>query len=129
MIEPKNCALIIGLTYFFSAILSLVLKNLIGRRILLLMSQLGMAVSQIALGVYFYVLAQKTPLNLVYDKDSKSSDSTVNNITYVSDEEDYDVQVRNSWIPLPLIMIFTTAFNLGLGSLTWVVATEVRILN
>ena len=30
-----------------------------------------------------------------------------------------------SWLPLPLLMIFTAAFNLGLGSLTWVVATEI----
>merc|ERR1719431_567536 len=125
VIEPKNCALIIGLTFFFSAILSLVLKNLIGRRILLLMSQLGMAVSQIALGIYFYILAQRTSVNLVYDKDSEKSNFTVTNVTHVEDEEEADHEEKNSWIPLPLIMIFTAAFNLGLGSLTWVVATEV----
>ena len=80
VIEPKNCALIIGLTYFFSAILSLVLKNLIGRRILLLMSQLGMAVSQIALGVYFYILSKRTPVNSVSERNSESSNTTVNNL-------------------------------------------------
>ena len=121
MIEPTNCALIIGLTYFFSAILSLVLKNLIGRRILLLMSQLGMAVSQIALGAYFYTLAQSTSL------DSESIHTTVNNVTDISDHENDDHHENISWIPLPLIMIFTTAFNLGIGSLTWVIATEVRV--
>ena len=59
VVNPKNCALIIGLTYFVSAILSLILKNLIGRRILMLISSLGMAVSQIALDAYFYFLAQQ----------------------------------------------------------------------
>ena len=34
-----------------------------------------------------------------------------------------------SWVPLPLILGFTVAFNLGLGSLTWVVATEVLPVN
>ena len=34
-----------------------------------------------------------------------------------------------SWLPLPLILGFTVAFNLGLGSLTWVVATEVLPVN
>jgi hypothetical protein len=29
-----------------------------------------------------------------------------------------------SWLPLPLLMLFTVAFNVGMGSLTWVVATE-----
>ena len=90
------------------------------------MSQLGMAVSQIALGIYFYILAQRTSVNIVYDKDSEKSNFTVNNVTHVEDEEEADPEEKNSWIPLPLIMIFTAAFNLGLGSLTWVVATEVR---
>ena len=90
------------------------------------MSQLGMAVSQIALGIYFYILAQRTSVNIVYDNDSEKSNFTVNNVTHVEDEEEADPEEKNSWIPLPLIMIFTAAFNLGLGSLTWVVATEVR---
>ena len=97
VIEPKNCALIIGLTYFFSAILSLVKKNLIGRRILLLMSQLGMAVSQIALGVYFYILAQRTPVNIVSERNSESSNTTVHNVTYIIDEEEVDLEDKISW--------------------------------
>ena len=40
-ISPKDCALTIGVTYFLSALLSLVLKNLIGRRVLMLISLLG----------------------------------------------------------------------------------------
>ena len=85
VIEPKNCALFKGLTYFFSAILSLVMKHLIGWRILLLMSQLGMAVSQIALGLYFYIFAQRTPVNLVSDRNIESSNTTVHIVTYISD--------------------------------------------
>jgi len=123
-VNAKNCALIIGLTYFVSAILSLILKNLIGRRILMLISSLGMAVSQIALGAYFYFLAQHIADNSEFCNlvDITTSNISDHNITIHEPTQ----QLRNfSWAPLPLIMIFTTAFNLGLGSLTWVVATEV----
>ena len=41
VISPRDCALTIGITYFLSALLSLVMKNLIGRRRLMLISLLG----------------------------------------------------------------------------------------
>ena len=75
IVEAKDCALVIGVTYFLSALLrclydhngnhyaqpednnsynsrplsipSLVLKNLVGRRFLMLVSALGMAVAQV----------------------------------------------------------------------------------
>ena len=55
-VSPKDCAFIIGFTYFLSSLLGLVLKKHFGRRPLLLISELGMGVSQLALGVYFYML-------------------------------------------------------------------------
>merc|ERR1719219_2232587 len=53
-LEPTNCALLVGLTYLGSALLGLILKNLVGRRLLILASQLGMAVSHLGLGFYFH---------------------------------------------------------------------------
>jgi len=116
------------MTYFFSAILSLIMKNLIGRRILMLISSLGMAVSQIALGAYFYFLAQQISENSEFCKyvdiiNTNQSDHT--NLTASEHEPPMLELIDISWIPLPLLMLFTTAFNLGLGGLTWVVATEV----
>jgi hypothetical protein len=67
------------------------------------MSELGMAVSQIAMGIYFYVL-----------NDLRTTDPASH---YEMD------QVR--WLPLPILIIFTVSFNVGMGSLTWVVATEI----
>ena len=58
-VDPNDCALVIGVTYFLSSILGLVLKKHVGRRILLLASELGMAISQLAMGLYFYVLTSK----------------------------------------------------------------------
>ena len=88
----------VGMTYLASALLSLVLKNLVGRRLLLLTSQLGMAVSHLGLGLYFHQLP---------DTEEEMEESGL------------------TWLPLPLVLAFTVSYNLGLGSLTWVVATEV----
>ena len=81
-----------------------------------------MAVSQIALGSYFFWLEQ----HLADSKENKTvglegEDSRCNGTQY----EDTILLTQVSWLPLPLLMIFTIAFNLGLGSLTWVVATEI----
>ena len=97
-LEPTDCALLVGVTYLASALLSLVLKNLVGRRLLLLTSQLGMAVSHLGLGLYFHQLP---------DTEEEMEESSL------------------TWLPLPLVLAFTVSYNLGLGSLTWVVATEV----
>ena len=83
---------------------------------------LGMAVSQIALGSYFSLLAHY----LAADKENKTlrveeEDNGRNN----TEDDQPSLLTQISWLPLPLLMIFTIAFNLGLGSLTWVVATEI----
>ena len=100
-----------------------------------------MAVSQIALGAYFSSLAQylsRSSDSLCGhndDNDALNSDNDTqsdfdNNNTQhkteftASASMQRDIQ-RYSWLPLPLLMCFTVAFNLGLGSLTWVVATEI----
>jgi hypothetical protein len=62
-----------------------VLKKHVGRRILLLMSELGMAVSQIAMGIYFYIL----------------------NGIRTSENASYSDMDNVRWLPLPILIIFT----------------------
>ena len=86
-----------------------------------------MAVSQIALGSYFSLL----PQYLADDKDNKTlsvvKEEKEENARNKTEEDHHSslMLTQISWLPLPLLMIFTIAFNLGLGSLTWVVATEI----
>ncbi len=46
----------VGVSYLLSSILGLFLKKHVGRRILLLVSELGMSLSLISMGMYFYFL-------------------------------------------------------------------------
>ncbi len=66
-----------------------VLKKHVGRRILLLMSELGMAVSQIAMGIYFYIL----------------------NGIRTSENASYSDMDNVRWLPLPILIIFTGEQN------------------
>lgn len=99
-VDPNDCALVIGVTYFLSSILGLVLKKHVGRRVLLLASELGMAISQLSMGLYFYVVSRTSTAELKLN---------------------YSLRI----LPLPILIIYTLAFNVGMGSLTWVVATEI----
>lgn len=141
-LDANDCALIIGVTYFLSSILGLVLKKHFGRRALLLLSEFGMALSQISLGVYFYMLNfnnvffKTHPANDATMMTSTTTTSAVNSTFYAPSVTDgvYSTPSFNReydwvrWLPIPILMIFTLSFNIGMGSLTWVVATEISPL-
>ena len=57
--------------------------------------------------IYFFFL-----LSFLGNKSSKEMNSIHESIYY-------------RMLPLPILIIFTLAFNVGMGSLTWVVATEI----
>ena len=90
-----------------------------------------------ALGAYFSWLAQYLSRfsdslcehNNALNSDNDTRSDFYNNITQEDTELTASASLSDlhsySWLPLPLLMGFTVAFNLGLGSLTWVVATEI----
>ena len=91
-----------GLTYLGSALLGLILKNLVGRRLLILASQLGMAVSHLGLGLYFHHLTGMR-------KDDDTGNQTVSgkgNVTVSWSKEGASLGVIG-WLPLPLVLGFT----------------------
>ena len=113
-VEPKDGALVIGVTYFLSTLLSLVLRNLVGRRFLMLLSSLGMALAQGSLGAYFHLLSLRP----------YSSCSSSHNLTSSLQLGSSWDPARLSWLPLPILVTFTASYSLGLGSLTRLLATE-----
>lgn len=117
-LRPNDCALIVGLTYLLSSILSLVLRNLIGRRLLLLFSQVGMGLSMMATGVYFQSVAQPE-----HNQDLDLNSTILNSTLHQNAQE--TVHKYQSLLLLPVLQVFTFFYNIGLGSLTWTVATEI----
>ena len=94
-----------------------------------------MAIAQCSLGFYFQALDAKQGLQpslcltsiVLNPQNQTGSPMNVSSSTQLIQARADLAKV--SWLPLPLILGFTVAFNLGLGSLTWVVATEVLPVN
>ena len=55
-VEPNDASVVVGITYLMSSVVALVLKKHVGRRLLLLASELLMGAAQLSLGFYFYML-------------------------------------------------------------------------
>ena len=116
-VNPNNCALIIGITFFITSISGLIMKNLISRKLLLMLSMLGMGVSQSCLGVYF--LHQSS-----FIKDC----SVLHNSTGVNDDVSSSRSSLN-WAPLPLLIIFISAYNIGINSVSWDIVSDLLPLH
>ena len=105
----------VGLTYLGSALLGLVLKNLVGRRLLILASQLGMAVSHLGLGLYFHHMAK-----LMKEEEGSGGNGTVTggrgNVTGSWSKEEASLGLVG-WLPLPLLLSFTVSPIIALSDL------------
>merc|ERR1719277_479612 len=90
-INAADCALIIGVTYFLSSILGLVLKKHIGRRVLLLVSELGMAAAQLSMVAYFQLNSSYIRHSSLQSRSSSSSSSSQSDNFYSTTESSFPV--------------------------------------
>ncbi|CAL8101451.1 unnamed protein product [Orchesella dallaii] len=91
-INPNLSSVIVGLVLMISVIISILLIDRAGRKILLIVSDIGMSIALFGLGLYFYL------------KDEGSDPSLVESLT---------------WLPLASLMLFVTSFNFGFGTVPW----------
>ncbi|XP_056641895.1 facilitated trehalose transporter Tret1-like [Diorhabda sublineata] len=95
-LAPEVCTIIIGFVQVVAGGLTPILVDRCGKRCLLLLSALGMALSEGVLALFFYF------------KDNQRAD--VSNL---------------GWIPLSSVVIYIIMFGLGLGPLPWAVLGEI----
>lgn len=88
-------AIVIGLVLFSSSFVTPFFADSAGRRVLLIVSELGMIIAHLSFGVYFYF--QET--NIV------------------------DVAPL-FWMPLASLVFYIVMFNLGLGPISWTLCSE-----
>lgn len=84
-IDPNFSAVIVGLVLMISVIISILLIDRAGRKVLLVVSDVGMCVALFGLGLFFYFKEQ-------------GHDELVDSL---------------NWLPLASLMLFVTAFNFG----------------
>ena len=84
-------------------------RQLVGRRPLLLVSQAGMGLAMLATGLYLTSTASQQQAD-----PGHSGNTTL----------DTTAGEPGAWLVLPALQIFTLSYQLGLGSLAWSLASE-----
>ncbi|XP_068902293.1 facilitated trehalose transporter Tret1-like [Tenebrio molitor] len=93
--SPEMSSIITGLVVFLSSFATPFLSDRLGRRLLMLISLMGVFLSLMALSVFFYLRS--------------STDVDVTGI---------------SWLPLLSLIMFFVMYNFGIGPLPWTVSSE-----
>ncbi|KAF2889108.1 hypothetical protein ILUMI_17066 [Ignelater luminosus] len=94
-IPPQFCTMAVGLVQFLASFVTPGLVDKLGRRLMLFMSAMGMFVSEMALGTYFYM------------KDSGEDVSRV------------------FWLPVACLVLYIVSYVSGFGPLIWTIMGEI----
>ena len=92
--DPVMCTIIVGVVQSIATLVSSVLVDRAGRKFLLILSGVGMAIFLVALGYFFIILESK---------------GDVTNL---------------KWLPLVSVVGYIVVFSLGFGPLPWMMAGE-----
>lgn len=95
-IPAEISSIIMGSVQFLAGFITPLFVERLGRRVLLLLSAIGMVISEVPLGIYFYL----------------------------NDQTDFDAE-QIFWLPTVSLMVYIVAFNYGFGPLPWTVMGEV----
>lgn len=93
--DPKTPTIIIGAVLAAATVVSCVLMDRAGRRILLLVSSAAMTISITALGIYYYLTLR----------------------------QDYNGGLN--WLSLTSVLIYVVFFSLGWGPIPWLIISEI----
>ncbi|XP_018333083.1 facilitated trehalose transporter Tret1-like isoform X3 [Agrilus planipennis] len=94
-LSPDVSAIIVGIVQLLASFSTPILVDRLGRKLLFLMSAIGMVISEVPLGIYFYL------------KDGGTDVSTL------------------GWLPVLSLVAYIITYNLGFGPLPWTVMGEV----
>ena len=111
-------AIAIGVVQVFATLVSVVLVDCLGRKVLLTMSSIGMSLSSLVLGIYFYVYNNVCESCLV---------GAACNLTIVHDSVHQHFPCNTTkfgYLAIVCIIIFIISFSLGWGPIPWTSMSE-----
>ena len=112
-------AIAIGVVQVFTTLLSVVLVDCLGRKVLLTLSSIGMALSSLVLGIYFYVYDNVCESCLVGELDC--------NVSIINDtiHDHFPCNTSNfGYLAVVCIVVFIMGFSLGWGPIPWTSMSE-----
>ena len=113
-------AIAIGVVQMFATLLSVILVDCLGRKVLLTLSSIGMALSSLVLGIYYYVYDNVCESCLVGELDC-SNISVINNTIH----EHFPCNTTSfGYLAVVCIMVLIVGFSLGWGPIPWTAMSE-----
>ncbi|CAG7784985.1 unnamed protein product [Allacma fusca] len=94
-LSPSTCTIIVGVVQVVATVGSSLLMDRLGRKILLLFSEITMGIFLVALGVFFYTKATHP-----------------------------ETAIGIGWLPLVSLIVFIIAFSMGFGPVPWLMMGE-----
>jgi len=110
-LDAYVCNILVAVTQIVFTAVSMVFVDRLGRRVLLVASELVMCSCLIAIGVYFYLKSKVDP---------GSSDTLQAFTPYVTQETIENIAM----VPLVAVLLFVAGFSIGLGPIPWVINAE-----
>ncbi|KAJ8674200.1 hypothetical protein QAD02_005462 [Eretmocerus hayati] len=109
--NPHGAAIAIGFVQLLASLLSGFLIDIVGRLPLLIASTVFMSLALAGFGsyVYYYSVSQIQSIPVA---------------TYASAETTTRFMGQSDWIPLLCVLVFTTAFALGISPISWLLIGE-----
>ena len=114
-IDEFTANIFLGCALFASNVLTLMVASRCPRRIMLLVSSLGCAITVCVMGVSFELKKREE------DCRNTSSSLDLNTTTQIYQDCSYSLD----WLPVLNSMVFIFVFNLGYGSMVWMTVVEI----
>ena len=120
-IDKFLASIMFGGALFTSNVLTLIIAGKCPRRIMLIISSLGCAVTLAVMGLSYQIT----------DWEKQCNETTFNNNTLNLTQSEVTAlcSYNVTWLPVVTSMIFIFVFNLGYGSLVWITAVEILPAN
>ena len=114
-------AIAIGVVQVFATLLSVVLVDCLGRKVLLTTSSILMALSSLVLGIYYYVYDNICDSCLVGELKPECNISIINDTIH----EHFPCNTTNfGYLAVVCIVVFIIGFSLGWGPIPWTSMSE-----
>ena len=109
-------AIAIGVVQVFATLLSVVLVDCLGRKVLLTLSSIGIALSSLVLGIYYFVYDNVCESCLVGQLNCVVNDTI---------HEDFPCNTTSfGYLAVVCIIVFIVGFSLGWGPIPWTAMSE-----
>ena len=126
-IDPDTASIVVGSVLLLSCFVALLVVSQMNRKLMLILSILGMAAAHLVLGTCFYLSPNERSDRLGDNSTEDIFTQTVSTALDIDGGDEGDLVPSKGvlgWLPLLALSLFLFLGNVGYGTLIWVVTAE-----